>query len=275
MNQVPSLLMVSWNRREYFERTIAHVLSDPSDFRLYFWDNNSQDGVKDIIAGLRDDRVAERHYHSDNVGQFDPWHWFMATAAGEIGGKLDDDILGPPGWTGRLSGMLADEPRLGTLGCWVYLESDWDETLAAHKIVQIGRHRLFHNPWVPGGIFLGRLAELRRYSWHDRARLGVPLDQIKMTRDGFINGYPLPMPFAENLDDPRSIHCRMNRPGGWDQFAAYTARMRKFSGPEEYGRWIAADARKLLQTSVADQCREIQPTRMERIGAKLAHLVGR
>jgi glycosyltransferase involved in cell wall biosynthesis len=269
MSEPPSILMVTWNRREYFERTLANLLQDSSDFRLHMWDNGSVDGVADLIADLRDERIVAKKLNPSNAGQPEPWHWFMEAASGEVAGKLDDDILAPAGWMTRFSDMLLDEPRLGTLGAWVFLESEWDEEAASHKIVTVGRHRIFRSHGVPGGIFLGRLQNLKRYTKRDPSILGIPLAQAAMSRDGFVNGYPLPLVFAEHLDDPRSPHCRMNRPGGWDQFAAYTARMRGFTGPEEYGRWIAADARYVLETPFKQQLRAMDPPWQDRLWAKV------
>jgi glycosyltransferase involved in cell wall biosynthesis len=266
----PSLLMVTWNRREYLEKTIANLLADPSEFELHIWDNGSQDGVRDIVSDLRDPRIVSRHFNPKNAGQFEAWHWFLHNCRTGIAGKLDDDILGPHGWMAKFSEMLSADSRFGVLGGWVYLPSEWDEATASRKIVNLGGYRLFHNGWVGGCIFLSRLDLLRKYSSTNPEMWGTPLGQMEITRDGFFNGYPLPMAFAENLDDPRSPHCRMNRPGGWDQFAAYSARIRKFTNPQEYGEWIAADAKNVLVTPVGDQIREAFPSRFHRFRKKVS-----
>jgi hypothetical protein len=275
-DNIPSILMVSWNRREYYERTMAHLLADPSDFRLHLWDNGSEDGLADYISELRDDRIVQRNLNPTNVGQFPPWHWFVDGCTTGVGGKLDDDILGEAGWMTRFADMLVDEPQLGLLGGWVYLPEEWDEAIAAHKIRQFGNHRVFQNVWVAGCIFLGRIETLKRFSLHDPQARGVPIDHKSITRSGLVSGYPLPMSFAHNLDDPRSPYCRMTRPGGWDQFAAYTARMNNFSGPEDYAAWIAQDARDVLETSIADQLQQYAaPTIAARVKSRLKRLWGR
>jgi glycosyltransferase involved in cell wall biosynthesis len=261
--------MVTWNRREYFARSVANVLADPSDFRLCFWDNASSDGVRDIIAGLKDERIAAKHFADENVGQFQPWHWFLENCSGDIIGKLDDDIIGEHGWMARFANMISEFSQLGVLGAWVYLRSEWDETAARHKFTKVGPYTIFQNLSVPGGIFLARRSLLEKFSSKDPTRLGVPIQQSRICKAGFINGYPYPISFADHLDDPRSPHCRMNRPGGWDQFAAYSARMRHFSGPAEYGRWIAADARKVLETSVQEQLRNSLPSPVDKLKLKV------
>src|SRR5665647_622563 len=143
MNRVPSILMVTWNRREYFERTIANLLSDSSAFELFIWDNGSADGLRDVISDLRDDRIVRKTYSPANVGQFDAWHWFLRECRGDIAGKLDDDILGEHGWMTRFADMIAENPQIGLLGAWVYLRSDWNEAAARHKIITISGHEIF------------------------------------------------------------------------------------------------------------------------------------
>jgi glycosyltransferase involved in cell wall biosynthesis len=275
MDRVPSIVMICWNRLEYLERTVTHLLADPSDFRLYFWDNGSTDGATDFIADLRDDRIEARQFSKENVRQAPPWFWFLDNAKGDIVGKLDDDILGPQGWMTRFADMIADEPKLGLLGAWVYQPEEWDEALAAHKIRDVGQWKIFQNAWVGGCIMLGRKEVFNRFSPRDSKLWGTPIDHIEVTRAGYVSGYPLPMAFAENLDDPRHPLCRMNRPGGWDEFAAYTARMRDFAGPEEYGQWIAEDARKVLTETMEWQTRWIRPTLKDRIKGPIKKLLGR
>ena len=176
----------------------------------------------------------------------------------------------------RFADMLVAEPQFGLLGGWVYLPEEWDTEAAAHKIRRVGNYEIFHNVWVAGCIFLGRIETLRNFSMHDPQARGVPINHKGITRAGLISGYPLPMSFAHNQDDPRSPLCRMNRPGGWDQFAAYTARMQKFSGPAEYGEWISRDARDILVTPIADQLKLYDPpTTIERFTRKLKRVLGR
>jgi glycosyltransferase involved in cell wall biosynthesis len=275
MDRVPSLLMISWNRSEYLIRTVNHLLADPSDFRLYMWDNGSTDATRDFVNELRDDRIVMKELHPENVRQYAPWFWYLENFKGDIGGKLDDDILGQQGWMTCFADLIAEEERFGLLGGWVYQSDEWDEHAAAHKIMTVGRHRIFRNMWVAGCMFQGRLDILRRFSPQKERFWGMPINHRAITEAGYISGYPLPIAFGVNLDDPRHPDCRMNRPGGWDEFAAFTARMRDFSGPQEYGQWIAEDARKVLATSVAQQLRDSRGSLTSRIKGQVNRLLGR
>jgi glycosyltransferase involved in cell wall biosynthesis len=267
--------MITWNRREYLEKSLPHLLSDSSAFRLYIWDNNSTDGARDIVDAAKDDRIVVKKFNNEDVGQFTPWHWYLENCRGDIAGKLDDDIRGEPGWPARFSEMITSQPSIGGLGAWIFLRNEWNPTAAAHKVVRVGEYEIFQNAWIGGCIFLCRRALLRRYFVDDPGRWGVPIDWMGMTRNGFVTGIPLPLSLAENLDDPRSPHCRANREGGWDDYAAYSARIRKFSGPEEYGAWIAADAKKVLETPISVQLDQSHESRLDRWTSKAARGIRR
>lgn len=255
MNDPVDLLLITWNRRAYVEKTLACLFASRSDFRLYCWDNASCDGTAELIAALDDPRVACKHFAAENAMQRDPTLWFLETARGDVGGKIDDDILLPGDWIERIAPLVRAEPRFGMLACWIYMPEDWDEALAAPKVVEVGGVRVFRNTWVAGQSFLARREHLRRYINPPGGGYGFPIDQVAMTKAGLINGYPLPILMAHNMDDPRSPHCLMNGPGGMGEQAALTARNRGFTTPGAYGRWIAEDARRVLRDPVERQLR--------------------
>lgn len=276
MSEPVDLLLITWNRREYVEKTLANLFASASDFRLYCWDNASGDGTADLIASLDDPRVVRRHFSPENVKQQPPCHWFFDEAEGDVVGKIDDDILLPDGWIERIAPLIRSEPRFGMLACWIFMPEDWDESAAAHKIIEVGGTRVFRNSWVAGQSFLARRGHLVRYT--QQGGHGFPIDQFRMSMDGLITGYPLPILFAHNMDDPRSPHCLMNRPGGMGEQAALTARMRGFETPEAYGAWIAEDARTILRESLDLQFRRRRLIKDRslygRIRRRLARMVG-
>jgi hypothetical protein len=269
------LLLITWNRREYLAKMLANLFADRSDFRLYCWDNASEDGAADLIASLDDPRVVERHFSSSNRMQYEPCRWFWERAAGDIAGKIDDDMLLPHGWIERITPLLRSEPRFGLLGCWVFMPEDWDEALAEHNVVELAGVRILRGLERAGQSFLARREHLRRYQMPENATYGLPVDQTQMSIDGLINGTPLPLLMAHNMDDPRSEHCMMRRGEPLGEHAALTARRRGFKTPEDYLAWIRADARWLLSSPVDSQIARARRTRDRSLLGRVRRRLGR
>ncbi|PCJ30688.1 MAG: hypothetical protein COA90_08545 [Gammaproteobacteria bacterium] len=248
------LLLITWNRRGYVEKTLENLLASNDDFRLYCWDNNSQDGVADIISSLNDPRIVEKKFSTENVKQRIPTLWFFEQAKSDLVGKIDDDILLPEGWISTIAPIVRDNSNVGMLGCWIYMEEDWNESIAEHKVLNLEGERIFQNMWIAGQSFLARKETLLRYILPESdGCYGFPIDQYNMTQDGLINGYPLPIIFAHNMDDPRSKYYINKNNGELGEHAALTARARGFVNVNAYAEWIAEDARNILIVSVKEQ----------------------
>lgn len=276
MNPTVDLLLITWNRRAYLEKTLPQLFASPTNFRLYCWDNGSKDGAADLIASLDDPRVVKRRFSKTNENQRAPTLWFLENAKSDIVGKIDDDILLPENWIDRIAPLLRLEPRFGMLACWIFMPEDWDEEVARPKIIEVGGTRVFANLYVAGQSFLARAEVLRRHLVAERHySYGLPIDQPGMRSSGLINGYPLPILFAHNMDDPRSPHCLMNRPGGMGEQAALSARNRGFATPEAYAAWIAVDAAEILRQPVEDQFREAMSWRNPGLWTRARRKIGR
>jgi len=265
------LLLITWNRREYLEKTITNLLASDDDFRLYCWDNNSEDGTADIIADLDDPRVVKKHFSQLNVRQRTPTLWFFDQAKSDLVGKIDDDILLPNGWVSKIAPIVRNNDNAGMLGCWIYMEDDWNEALAKHKFFKLGDNEVFQNMWIAGQSFLARLDYLKEYILPENVGYGFPIDQYRMTKNGLINGYPLPIVFAHNMDDPRSEHYVSDM----GEYAALTSRVRGFETAEEYGAWIAEDAKNILIDSVEKQVRRTDAASDKSFLGRVRRKVGR
>jgi glycosyltransferase involved in cell wall biosynthesis len=273
MAEPVDLLLITWDRRQYVEKTLAKLLADPADYRLHCWDNGSTDGTADLIAGLDDPRVVARHFSKENLNQREPCFWFFDHAKSDVVGKVDDDILMEPGWIERLAPLVRREPRFGMLCVWAFMPEDWDEELARPNILEVSGTRVFRTV-VPGGrSFVARLELMKQYA-SERVP-GLPVDRIQMSQDGLIQGYPLPILMGHNMDDPRSPHCVMTS-GELQEHSAFTARRLGFASAEDYAAWIAKDA--YIQLTVPCQRRlwwhKLQRSRTLK-GRILRRLIGR
>lgn len=244
MSQPVDLLLITWNRREYVEKMLPTVFDDPSDFRVYCWDNGSKDGTADLIRSIDDPRLVKRHFNPENVGQYEPCMWFFETATSDVLGKIDDDIMLPAGWIERFAPMIRKEPRFGMLNCWIFMPEDWDETLAEHNIVEVAGERVFRCVSTAGHSFLARREHLLRYKvkMGQGYSHGLPVERIMMSINGLVSGYPLPLLYAHNMDDPRSPMNVKTKTGSLRADSAQTARNFGFESAEAYAEWIAAEA---------------------------------
>lgn len=272
MKKPVDLFLVTSNRRYYLEKTLAQLLKNPYPFRLYCWDNASRDGSRELLSSVGDSRMVTTHFSEGNVGQLEPFLWFMEKAESDLAGKVDDDILLPEDWIERIAPLLHREPRFGLLGCWNFLPRDWDPKKAAHKIVTVGGVRVFRNAWIGGASFLARREYLNRYLQPAGGGYGLPVNQIRMTEDGLINGYPLPLVQADHLDDPRSPSflerekSKEGRPGA-------TMSRKHMADLEEYGNWIAEDARRILEEPISSQLRRYRIQRDRSLKGKFRRFI--
>ena len=252
MNQPPDLLLITWNRIFYAKKTVTKLLEDRSDFRLYFWDNASEDGTADLIASLDDPRICEKHFHRENVKQSEPCHWFFNRAKSDLVGKIDDDVLLPHGWLLRIAPMIRADKRLGMLGCWNYMKSDWDDKLADLNTVHTKMGPVFRMTTLGGCSFLMRKELSLKYMMpHHKTDYGIPINRLKMAFDGRISGIPRPPLFAHHMDDPRSKFC-VNRDNK-GQLSSLTGRSKGFNSADKYAEWIAKDANRRLLVPYSKQ----------------------
>ena len=272
--QPVDLLLITWNRREYVERTLENLLSSDDNFRLYCWDNGSKDGAADIISEARDERIVERHLCPVNVMQRYPTEWFLEKATNEIIGKVDDDTLVPQGWIEKLAPLVTEYEEVGMVGCWTYWQEDYErnkEFIDREKIVNFGKHSLIHNLTIGGTAFLVRKNLALDYFNANANGRGFPIDRIKMTLDGYYSGWYNPLIWAEHMDDPRSENCLMNKEKPLGASAALTARTRNIKDANAYLEWIKNDVDAQMSTAIDYQIKE--QIKQQTFSHKLLHKI--
>lgn len=258
MSNSVDLLLITHNRREYAELTVATLFADPAPFRVFWWDNASVDGTADLCRFYNDSRIVDRQLSSENLMQTVPSRWFLDRSHSDLIGKVDDDTLVPRGWTEKIAPALREHEELGMVGCWTFWMEDFEtyKQKAMNKVVQVGGHRVLQDVTIGGTAFLMRRQHAEAYFVNDPSGLGFPIRRMDMTLDGLISGWYFPLIWAEHMDDPRSSHCLMNRIGTIGAHAALTARSRRISSPSDYLDWIKQDAKRALTISVKRQLRE-------------------
>jgi hypothetical protein len=260
MKEPVDILFITYNRIDYVNKTINHLLGDKANFRLYLWDNGSKDGAADIIGGLKDERIAERHLCPVNVMQAYPTEWFLERCSSEIIGKIDDDTIAPYGWIDKIGNTIKKNDSLGMIGCWTFWPQDYERNRikASKKVIDFEDHQILHNSYIGGTAFLMRRDNAKKYFIKNHMGNAFPINRIKMTVDGYISGWYFPLIYAEHMDDPRSEYCLMTKKDGFNKNAALTAKVRNIKTPEQYLKWIMKDADIILNTPVKQQLKNIQ-----------------
>lgn len=263
------VLMITYNRPDYTRMTLPVLLdSADDDTRIWLWHNGNDPETLDITREYANDPRVHRFYHCpENKKLREPTNWLFTESKGAYVSKVDDDCIVPAGWLDTLRQAHEDEPRLGVVGCWRFLESDYVPELAERKIETIGGgHRIMRHPWVEGSGYLmkrrcvdeaGRISEKESFTRYC----------LRLAFKGWINGWYFPFLWQEHLDDPRAPHSLIktdedfrahlplsagtfgvNNLEEWDARLRYSARglLSGPSDPKHYVGWRGVIRRRVL-----------------------------
>lgn len=210
------ILMITYNRPEYVRVSLPRLLdSCDESMRVWLWHNGDHQETLDVVRSLARHRSVYNFYHSpENKKLREPTNWLWAHAEGEFLGKVDDDCLVPDGCTEKLRRAHHSVPEFGVIGCWCFMEEDFDPEIANKKIKEFpGGHRLLQNFWVGGSGYLMKRKCVER---HGLLKPNQSFTDycIELARQGWVNGWPYPLILMENMDDPRSPRTRLKT--DWD-----------------------------------------------------------
>lgn len=269
-----TLLMITYNRRDYTATSLQRLLECEGDFAVWVWDNGSQDGCAELVSAFSSHPRVERvHLSPDNVMQSPPFEWLLTECRSPIIGKVDDDCLFPRRWVEPIGDAVLRHDRLGAVGCWTFWPDDFIEQSAAHKIRRFGDIRVVSNAYVGGtGVLLRRQIAQRFFAPRPTA---IPIEYYRMSASGLVNGWHYPLIWAEHMDDPRSRHCLLRRPEGMSGTFALTAKRRNHRSPQEYEQWIRQDCATLLGQSTAQQLRAWRLDRLRSVPRRAARSIKR
>lgn len=119
-----TILVYSWNKAELTRQTLESLArTDFGRARILALDNGSTDGTGDVMracAGLFPAGAMRVIGLPVNVGAPAARNWLLAqpeVQESEFAVFLDDDVLLPPRWLGRLLGEAMSRPQAGAAGC--------------------------------------------------------------------------------------------------------------------------------------------------------------
>ncbi|HIL90993.1 MAG TPA: glycosyltransferase [Gemmatimonadetes bacterium] len=148
--------------------------------------------------------IAHIHHSKNNVRLIPAMRWIFSRSQAEFIAKVDDDAIVEEAWLKRMLDIHDYYPEAGVLGAWAFMPEDFDEDLAAHKIIDIGNGlRMLRNNWVGGCGFVARAEAIKSiggFGWSES------FSQVcyRLSKKGWVIGWPLPLIAQDHLDDPRS-----------------------------------------------------------------------
>jgi hypothetical protein len=145
---------------------------------------------------------------------------------------VDDDCLMPEGWCETLVQAHEDVPEFGVLGCWRFLDEDFNKELAQKKIQKFGKHQVMRNCWVEGSGYLMKRAIIDK--------IGTLRDEsftsycTRAAAAGYVNGWYYPFIYQEHMDDPRVPHTGMVTEEDFKRLAPLSAKTFKIHTKQDW-----------------------------------------
>lgn len=241
--------MITYNRAPYTRLSLDRLLSSATeDTRVWLWHNGTdEETLAEVEAHLDHPSVHRFHHSVENVKLRQPTNWILSEGDSEYVAKVDDDCLVPDRWIETLSEAHEAEPKFGALGCWRFMEEDFDEPAATKKIHEFrGGHRVLCHPWVEGSGFLLKRACVDRVGELRDSESGITDYMIRIAFKGWINGWYYPFLWQEHMDDPRAPHTLLKTDADLEKYAPLSVWMSGARRIEDWEQQLR-DSAALLQ----------------------------
>lgn len=229
------VLMIAYSRPEYLSLALPALLeSGDESLRVWVWQNGDDPQVSCIVDTYRGHDRMHRVYRSPHNAKLrEPTNWLWSESDAAYVGKVDDDTLVPKGWLKTFKGAHERVRRFGVLGSWIHPVTDFDEKLARKKTSRYRGVSIVEKPSMAGSAYLMKRACVKQ------AGLLRPEDTfpgycMRLAWLGWIHGWPLPLVFAEHMDDPRSSKCILKTQDDFERFAPLTALRHNVKTLEEW-----------------------------------------
>jgi len=246
------ILMITHNRPEYTRKSLGRLLATcDNSMRVWLWHNGNHEETLNVVKEFSGHpRVCKLKISNENKKLTEPTNWLWANAEGEFVSKVDDDCILPFDWAQTLRSAHNDVPEFGAIGCCRILDEDFDYQLAKKKIFEFkGGHKLLRNCWVQGSGYL-----LKRQLVEDFGLLnsGQSFTDycIKLSLQGYLNGFHFPLLYEAHLDDPRVGGTILKDDESFLQNRPLTAIKNNIYTINDWVNWLKNDDKNLQVCSV-------------------------
>jgi hypothetical protein len=157
-------------------------------------------------------------------------------AKGDFLSKVDDDCLLPNGWIQTLTKAHSEVEEFGVLGCWRFLEDDFNIELARPKMRTFPNgYSVLLNCWVEGSGYIMKRKCVDREGLLKNNQSFTNYC-IRLNAKGWTNGWYYPLIIQEHMDDPRAEHTLLKSDEDLMTYLPLSARR---SGVTTLAQWQA------------------------------------
>lgn len=236
------ILMITYNRAQYTKLSLKRLLDTCDEsMRVWVWQNGNDEETISVVESFKTHPSFFKYYHSkENKKLIDPINWLWTHSDSDFCSKVDDDCLVPKNWAHQLRLAHQANPDFGAIGCWHYLEEDFDYEISKNKIQTFREgHALLRNCWIGGSGYL-----LKKKCINEIGPLEYNFTHfcISAAIKGYINGWYYPFLFQEHLDDPRSPNTRLKTDDDVKKWAPLSAINNGCSTIESWKNLLEKDA---------------------------------
>ncbi len=138
MTSLISLVVTTYNRERYLERTLGSILQQThGDFQLLIWDDGSEDGTLELARGFAEQDKRIEFVAAPHLGRGAALAKAVARTHGPFLGWVDsDDMLAPTALADTLA-VLRERPEVGLVYTDCYSIDRFNQVLGLGKRSQI------------------------------------------------------------------------------------------------------------------------------------------
>lgn len=211
-----TVLMITHGRLEYTKLAVEAMLKSAySALQFVIWDNASRDGTREwLLQRTKGDERIRLILSNRNVGIVHPMNSVWGDAITPLVAKIDNDTVVPATMLERLASVCLKHRDIGVVSGCHFHERDLNGSLS---ILSHQSHpqldQILRQPHVGGCAVMmrratfvkhGRIPGRTHASNLSFVESGWTEYQRKLNRQGYINGYPLPLIYVDHMEDTRS-----------------------------------------------------------------------
>lgn len=196
--------MVTRNRPQPTRVSLESLLNNRGvTVRVWLWHQGGCDETRRAVESLLGHpAIRDYHHHAGSAAPSEPLNWFWKQADAELLGQVAATSRVAHDWARRLAQVHRGESSLGVLASWPFRPDDYQPRIASRKLVPLGDGlELLPNCWIGGSSYLMKRNCLFGQGM-PRPRECFDAYCLRLAREGWRIGWPVPLILEERSDDP-------------------------------------------------------------------------